>query len=71
MNDSLSIYFDVSPPPQNKSGECLTGCNFFQMEIIEEDGVSELSVKWKSDDFSTIESNRCVRCTTTKLNEKL
>ena len=33
LDDSLSSYFDVSPPPQNKSGECLTGCNFFQLEI--------------------------------------
>ena len=69
--DSLSSYFDVSPPPQNKSGECLAGCNFFQMEILEEDGVSRLSLKWKSDDFRKIESKHCVRCNTTELNEKL
>ena len=71
LDDSLSSYFDVSPPPQNKSGECLAGCNFFQMEILEEDGVSQLSLKWKSDDFSKIESKHCVRCNTTELNEKL
>ena len=71
LDDSLSNYFDVSSPPQNKSGECLTGCNSFQMEILEEDGVLHLSLKWKSDDFSKIESNNCVRCNTTELNEKL
>ena len=67
----MSNYFDVSNPPQNESGECLAGCNFFQMEILEEDGVSQLSLKWKSDDFSKIESKHCVRCNTTELNEKL
>jgi len=41
------------------------------MEILEEDGVSQLSLKWKSDDFSKIESKHCVRCNTTELNEKL
>ena len=71
LDDSLSSYFDVFPPPQNKSGECLAGCNFFQMEILEEDGISKLSLKWKSDDFSKIESKHCVRCNTTELNEKL
>ena len=71
LDDSLSSYFDVSHPPQNESGECLAGCNFFQMEISEEDGVSQLSLKWKSDDFRKIESNHCVRCNTTELNEKL
>ena len=71
LDDSLSSYFDISPPPQNKSGQCLTGCNFFQMEILEKDGVSQLSLKWKNDDFSKIESKRCVRCNTTELNEKL
>ena len=71
LNDSLSSYFDVSPPPQNKSGECLAGCNFFQMEIIEEDGVTQLILKWKSDEFTKIESNHCARCNTTELNEKV
>ena len=71
LYDSLSSYFDVSPPPQNKSGKCLAGCNFFQMEILEEDGVSRLSLKWKSDDFRKIESKRCVQCNTTELNKQL
>ena len=71
LDDSLSSYFDVYPPPQNESGECLAGCNFFKMEISVEDGVSQLSLKWKSDDFRKIESKHCVRCNTTELNEKL
>ena len=71
LDDALSSYFDVSTPPQNKSGECLAGCNFFQMEIIEEDRVSLLTLKWESGDFSKIESSNCVRCNTTELNKKL
>ncbi len=71
LGDSLSSYFDISPPPQNKSGECLTGCNFFQVEVEEKDGGYQLSLKWESDDFSKIESNHCVRCNTTELNDKL
>ena len=49
LDDYLSSNFDVSPPPQNNSGECLTGCNFFQLEIEEKDGDTKLSLKRTSD----------------------
>ena len=66
LDDSLSNYFDVSPPPQNNSGECLTGCNFFQLEVEENDGDSRLSLLRKSDEYNKKETKICVSCNTTE-----
>ena len=71
LDDSLSSYFDVSTPPQNKSGECLTGCNFFQLEIEKHDGESRLSLVMISDEYRKKESKLCENCNTTELNEML
>ncbi len=71
LTDSLSTYFDISPPPQNKSGVCLTGCNFFQLEVEENDGDSLLSLRKISDEFRKKETKLCVNCNTTELNEML
>ena len=49
LNDSLSNYFDVFPPPQNKSGECLIGCNFFHLYLEEIDGDFRLDLTRKND----------------------
>ena len=49
LDDALSIYFDISPPPQNKSGQCLTGCNFFQLEIEKYNKFTRLSLNVTSD----------------------
>ena len=71
LSDTLSINFNVSSPPQNNSGVCLSGCNFFQIEISKKDEITIMSLKWKNKDFRKIESTHCVRCNTTELNEKL
>ena len=71
LEDALSKYFAVSPPPQIESGECLAGCDYFQLQIAEKDGYPRLSLSWKSGDYSRIETKLCVGCNTTELNEKL
>ena len=71
LDDYLSSNFDVSPPPQNNSGECLTGCNFFQLEIEEKDGDTKLSLRRTSDEYRKKETKLCVSCNTTELNEIL
>ena len=71
LDDALSKYFAVSPPPQIESGECLAGCDYFQLQIAEEDGYPQLSLRWKSGNYSRIETKLCVGCNTTELNEKL
>ncbi|MBS1255878.1 MAG: hypothetical protein MAG581_01688 [Deltaproteobacteria bacterium] len=71
LDDSLSKYFDISAPPQNESGKCLSGCNIFQLDITKNDGVSELGLRWISDDYRKIETKLCVSCNTTQLNENL
>ena len=71
LEDALSKYFAVSPPPQIESGECLAGCDYFQLQIAEEDGYPRLSLSWKSGNYSRIETKFCVGCNTTELNEKL
>ena len=71
LKESLSNNFDVSPPPQNKSGECLTGCNFIQLGIEKNDGSTLLSLKRTTDELSKKEKKLCVSCNTTELNEML
>ena len=67
----MSNYFDVSSPPQNNSGECLTGCNFFQLEIEEKDGDTKLSLRRTSNEYRKKETKLCVNCYTTEFNEIL
>ena len=49
LDDELSKYFDVSSPPQIESGDCLVGCDVFQLQIVEEDGDTQLSLRWMSE----------------------
>ena len=71
LDDELSKYFDVSPPPQIESGDCLVGCDVFQLQIVEEDGDTQLSLRWMTENHSRIETKLCGRCKTIELDMKL
>jgi len=71
LDDELSKYFDVSSPPQIESGDCLVGCDVFQLQIVEEDGDTQLSVRWMSGNERKIETILCGGCKTIELNGKL
>jgi len=71
LDDELSKYFDVSPPPQIESGDCLVGCDVFQLQIVEEDGDTQLSLRWMTENYRRIETKLCGGCKTIELNGKL
>jgi len=71
LDDELSKYFDVSSPPQIESGDCLVGCDVFQLQIVEEDGDTQLSLRWESGNYRRIETKLCVGCKTIELDVKL
>ena len=71
LDDELSKYFDVSSPPQIESGDCLVGCDVFQLQIVEEDGDTQLSLRWMSENYRRIETKLCVGCKTIELDVKL
>ena len=71
LDDELSKYFDVSPPPQIESGDCLVGCDVFQLQIVEEDGDTQLSLRWMSGNKNEVETILCGGCKTIELNGNL
>ena len=71
LDDELSKYFDVSSPPKIESGDCLVGCDVFQLQIVEEDGDTQLSLRWMSENYRRIETKYCGECKTIELDGKL
>ena len=71
LYDELSKYFDFSPLPQIESGDCLVGCDVFQLQIVEKDGDTQLSLRWMSENYRRIETKLCVGCKTIELDVKL
>ena len=71
LDDELSKYFDVSPPPQIESGDCIVGCDVFQLQIVEEDGTTQLSMRWMTENHRRIETKLCGKCKTIELDVKL
>jgi len=71
LYDELSKYFDFSPLPQIESGDCLVGCDVFQLQIVEEDGNTQFSLRWMNENFRRIETKLCGGCKTIELNGKL
>jgi len=71
LYDELSKYFDFSPIPQIESGDCLVGCDVFQLQIVEEDGNTQFSLRWMNENFRRIETKLCGGCKTIELNGKL
>ena len=48
LDEEVSKYFDVSPSTNDGSGKLPVVSDVFQLQIIEEDGDTQLSVRWMS-----------------------
>jgi len=59
LDDELSQYFDVSPSTNDGSGKLPVVSDIFQLQIIEEDGDTQLSVRWMSENERKIETIFC------------
>ena len=71
LDDELSQYFDVSPSTNDGSGKLPVVSDVFQLQIIEEDGDTQLSVRWMSGNERKVETFLCGGCKTIELNGKL
>jgi hypothetical protein len=71
LDEEVSKYFDVSPPPQIESGELPVVSDVFQLQIIEEDGDTQLTLRWMSGNERKVETKLCGGCKTIELNGKL
>ena len=71
MDEEVSKYFDVSPHPQIESGELPVVSDVFQLQIVEEDGDTQLTLRWMSGNERKVETKLCGGCKTIELNGKL
>ena len=71
LDDEVSKYFDVSPPTNVSSGDLPVVEDVFQLQIVEEDGDTQLSLRWTSGNERKVETNLCGGCKTIELNGKL
>ena len=71
LDEEVSKYFDVSPTTNVSSGELPVVEDIFQLQIIEEDGDTQLSLRWMSGNERKVETDYCEGCKTFKLNGKL
>ena len=71
LDEEVSKYFDVSPSTNDGSGELPVVEDLFQLQIIEEDGDTQLSLRWTSGKERKVETILCGGCKTIELNGKL
>ena len=71
LDEEISRYFDVSPPTNVSSGDLPVVSDVFQLQIVEEDGDTQLSVRWMSGNERKVETILCGGCKTIELNGKL
>ena len=71
LDEEVSKYFDVLPPPQIESGDLPVVSDVFQLQIVEEDGDTQLSLRWMSGNERKVETKLCGGCKTIELNGKL
>jgi len=71
LDEEVSKYFDVSPPTNVSSGELPVVSDVFQLQIVEEDGDTQLTLRWMSGNERKVETNLCGGCKTIELNENL
>ena len=71
LDDEVSKYFDVSPPTNVSSGELPVVSDVFQLQIVEEDGDTQLSLRWMSGNKREVETILCGGCKTIELNGNL
>ena len=68
LDEEVSKYFDVSPPPQIESGDLPVVSDVFQLQILEEDGDTQLTLRWMSGNERKVETKLCGGCKTIELN---
>ena len=71
LDEEVSKYFDVSPTTNVSGGELPVVDDVFQLQIVEEDGDTQLSLRWMSGDERKVETILCGGCKTIELNGKL
>ena len=71
LDEEVSRYFDVSPPTNVSSGELPVVSDVFQLQIVEEDGDTQLTLRWMSGNERKVETHLCEGCKTIELNGKL
>ena len=71
LDDEISQYFDVSPPTNVGKGELPVVNDLFQLQIVEEDGDTQLSLRWTSGNERKVETDYCEGCKTKILNDKV
>ncbi len=71
LDEEVSKYFDVSPPTNVSSGDLPLVDDVFQLQIVEEDGDTQLSLRWTSGNERKVETDYCEGCNTKKLNDKV
>ena len=71
LDDEISQYFDVSPRTNVSSGELPLVEDVFQLQIVEEDGDTQLTLRWTNGDNRRTKTILCGGCKTFELNEKL
>ena len=71
LDEEVSKYFDVSPPTNVSSGDLPVVSDVFQLQIVEEDGDTQLSLRWISGNERKVETILCGGCKTIELNGKL
>ena len=71
LDEEISKCFDISPTSNVSSGDLPVVEDVFQLQIVEEDGNTQLSVRWMSGNERKIETILCGGCKTIELNGKL
>jgi hypothetical protein len=71
LDDELSQYFDVSPTTNVSSQNLPVVSDVFQLQIVEEDEDTQLSLRWTSGKERKVETILCGGCKTIELNGKL
>ena len=71
LDEEVSLFFDVSPSTNDGSGKLPVVSDVFQLQIIEEDGDTQLSLRWTSGNERKVETDYCEGCKTFKLNGHL
>ena len=71
LDEEVSKYFNVSPSTNDGSGKLPVVSDVFQLQIIEEDGDTQLSLRWTSGNERKVETILCGGCKTIELNGKL
>ena len=56
LDEEVSKYFDVSPPTNVSSGDLPVVSDVFQLQILEEDGDTQLTLRWMSGNERKVET---------------